>query len=136
MTVLVDSDVMIDAAALHRQSLEALDVLAYGGLAISFVTYGELYEGVLGSRNPIQAEIRFGEMLKRLEIVSLDQAIVQRFASVRRGLRSKGLLIGDLDILIGCTALSHDFTLLTRNRKHFERIPGLRFLTLDDVLKG
>ena len=57
MTVLVDSDVMIDAAALHRQALEALDVLANGGLAISIVTYGEIYEGVLGSRNPIQAEI-------------------------------------------------------------------------------
>jgi predicted nucleic acid-binding protein len=51
-------------------------------------------------------------------------------------LRSKGLLIGDLDILIGRTALNHDFTLLTRNRSHFGRIPELRFLTPDEVLKG
>lgn len=31
----------------------------------------------------------------------------------------------DPDLLIAATALHHDLTLVTRNRKHFERIPGL-----------
>jgi len=34
-------------------------------------------------------------------------------------------MIGDFDILIAATALHHDLTLVTRNRRHFERIPNL-----------
>jgi predicted nucleic acid-binding protein len=47
------------------------------------------------------------------------------FAHIRGNLRQQGLIIGDFDILIGATALHHNLTLVTRNRKHYERIPGL-----------
>lgn len=30
------------------------------------------------------------------------------------------------DILIAATALHHDLALVTRNRAHFQRIPGLK----------
>jgi predicted nucleic acid-binding protein len=36
------------------------------------------------------------------------------------------MIVGDLDLLIGATALHHDLTLLTNNRRHFERIEGIR----------
>lgn len=35
-------------------------------------------------------------------------------------------LIGDLDLLIASTALTNKQVLLTRNKKHFERVPGLQ----------
>lgn len=34
-------------------------------------------------------------------------------------------LLGDLDTLIAATALETGALLVARNRKHFERIPGL-----------
>ena len=34
--------------------------------------------------------------------------------------------IADFDLLIGVTALQHDLTLLTNNRRHFELVGGLR----------
>jgi len=34
-------------------------------------------------------------------------------------------MIGDFDLLIGATALQHNLTLLTNNRRHFELIEGL-----------
>ena len=40
-------------------------------------------------------------------------------------LRAAGLIIGDCDLLIGATALRHNLTLLTNNRRHFERIERL-----------
>ena len=40
--------------------------------------------------------------------------------------RRQGQLIPDLDLLIAATALHHDLTLLTRNIRHFNRIPELR----------
>ena len=35
-------------------------------------------------------------------------------------------MIENVDLLIAATALVHDLTLLTFNRRHFERIPDLR----------
>ena len=50
---------------------------------------------------------------------------MRRFARLRGELRQRGLLIPDPDILIAATALTHNLTLVTRNRRHFERIPDL-----------
>ena len=40
-------------------------------------------------------------------------------------LRPPGSIILDLDILIGASALRYNVTLLTNNRRDFERIEGL-----------
>jgi predicted nucleic acid-binding protein len=50
---------------------------------------------------------------------------MQRFAAVRFALRRQGRLILDLDLLIARTALERGLELLTRNRRHSERIQGL-----------
>ena len=39
-------------------------------------------------------------------------------------------MIGDCDLLIGATALRQNLTLLTNNRRHFERIDDLRMESL------
>jgi predicted nucleic acid-binding protein len=51
---------------------------------------------------------------------------MERFAYLRAELRRRGQLFPDLDLLIAATALQHDLTLLTRNVRHFNRIPDLR----------
>ena len=37
-----------------------------------------------------------------------------------------GNLIPDLTLLLAATAIEHEVVLLTRNRRHFERIPDLQ----------
>jgi len=56
----------------------------------------------------------------------LNRAILERFGVLRGDLSRRGLTIGDFDLLIAATALHHDLTLVTRNRRHFSRIPSLR----------
>jgi tRNA(fMet)-specific endonuclease VapC len=41
-------------------------------------------------------------------------------------LEAKGKPIGIEDVWIAATALEHGLTVVTRNLKHFQRIPGLR----------
>lgn len=69
---------------------------------------------------------RFRRFLARLALLPLDDAVMERFAFIRADLRRRGQLIPDLDLLIAATALHHDLTLLTRNVRHFDRIPELR----------
>ncbi len=58
-------------------------------------------------------------------MLPVTEEIAAVFARVRAGLREQGNLIADLDLLIAATAIAYDLTLLTRNRRHFERVPGL-----------
>ena len=58
---------------------------------------------------------------------------MERFGVVRGDLQRRGQTIGDPDILIAATALHHDLTLLTRNLRHFTRIPGLMLYRANGV---
>ncbi len=51
---------------------------------------------------------------------------MERFAQNRYLLQRQGNVIPDLDLLVAATALHHGLTLLTRNLRHFSRVPGLR----------
>lgn len=59
-------------------------------------------------------------------ILPITDSIAESFAQERAALRRQGQLIPDMDLLIAATALSRDLTLLTRNVRHFARIPPLR----------
>ena len=96
------------------------------GIAVSLITYGEIYEGIYYGRDPQKSEEGFRKFLRGVTILPLNRSIMQRFGHIRGDLRRKGLLIGDPDILIAATAVYHDLTLLTRNKKDYERIPTLK----------
>ena len=71
---------------------------------------------------------RFRRFLERLTLLPLDDATMEVFARIRADLRRQGQLIPDLDLLIAATAIHHEITLLTRNVRHFARIPGLKLI--------
>ena len=127
---LVDTDWAIDHMHRREQVVNRIRELAPFGLGISIVSLGELYEGEFNSTNP-EAEARaLRTFLNGVEVIPIDDAICRVFARERSRLRASGTLIGDLDILIGSTALRHGLTLLTNNRRHFERLQGLNIISV------
>lgn len=125
MKYLVDTDWIIDGLANIPDVITALRTLARDGIAASMISFAELYEGAYGSRNP-QAEIaRIQQLLTSYPVINLSYAITDRFGQTRAQLRAQGLLIPDLDLLIGVTAAVHNLTVMTRNVRHFGRIPGV-----------
>jgi tRNA(fMet)-specific endonuclease VapC len=111
-----------------RDALELFASLENDELAISQATYGEIYDGIYRARDPRRAERDFRRLLRLIDILPLNLAIWRRFARIRGELRARGQLIPDMDILIAATALQHDLTLVTRNRRHFQRVAGLSLL--------
>jgi predicted nucleic acid-binding protein len=97
--------------------------LAPEGIAVSLITAGELYEGVFGGDGRLDTVRRF---LRVFPALNLNDAIMERFAEIRAGLRRRGTLIPDFDLLVGATALHHQLILLTGNLRHMRRIPGLQ----------
>jgi len=129
---LIDSDVLIDALTGSRNAPAVLDALSDDGLAVSVVSLAELYEGTYRSANPETAQQAIKDLLSGYEMLNLSDAIVATFGRLRALLRRQGRLIPDLDLMIASTALAHDLTLVTRNQRHFSRVPQLRlYLPID-----
>jgi tRNA(fMet)-specific endonuclease VapC len=126
---LIDTDILIDYTLRREPSTHVLSDLLEDGVATSILSYGELLEGILGRQSLQEHEEAVTSILEIVTLINLSEEIVRMFAEVRSGLRRTGRLIGDIDTLIGATAVIHDLTLLTRNVRHFERIPHLRILS-------
>jgi len=127
---LIDTDWAIHYLNEHQSIVQRLHELLNDGLGLSVISLAELYEGVYYSRDPEGDEQEFNDFLRGLTILGIDEAICKIFGKERGRLRAAGRSIGDFDLLIGATALHHDLTLLTNNRRHFERIEGLRIESL------
>jgi len=55
-----------------------------------------------------------------------DRAVMLRGADLVAELEESGQIIGNEDCWIAATAIQHRLTLVTRNVRHFFRIPGLK----------
>jgi tRNA(fMet)-specific endonuclease VapC len=125
VSYLVDSDWLIDALVGVPAAVTLLARLRSEGLAVSIISYGELFEGAIGAPAPEVELANVRTLVARFPIAPHSPPIMETFARTRAALRRAGRLIPDLDLLIAATAIHHDLTLVTRNVRHFERIPDL-----------
>jgi tRNA(fMet)-specific endonuclease VapC len=131
MSYLLDTDWLIQALHGRHTAVSTLGQLAGSRVAISVITIAEAYEGAFRSPDPQAYLTSVRHFASAYRILGLNDAIAEQFAELRAHLRHRGALIPDFDLLIGATALQYDLTLLTFNRRHFERIPGLRLHSRD-----
>lgn len=125
MRYLADTDVLIDALSGIPSAVRTLEHLSSDGIAVSIVSYGELFEGAFGSPEPELVLNSHRQFLATFPLLPLTDTTMAVFARIRGELRRHGLLIPDFDLLIGATAIQHDLALVTGNQRHFARIQGL-----------
>ena len=85
----------------------------------------ELLTGAYKSRDPRSQLAQLEAAKKRFQILSFTAACADRSAQARAHLERLGTPIGSIDTLIAGIALAHNLTLVTRNTREFERVPGL-----------
>jgi tRNA(fMet)-specific endonuclease VapC len=95
------------------------------GLALSIISLAELSEGVHYSRTPERSQQAFNAFLEDVSVLGIDEEVCKIFGRERGRLRKVGQLIGDFDLFIAATGLHYGLTVLTNNRRHFERIEGI-----------
>jgi tRNA(fMet)-specific endonuclease VapC len=100
--------------------------------ATSIVVYGEVIEYLKGLPHYNRYRRNLLELMPTIPPHALTYSILERYADIRRMLRPPyGLgLIGDMDTLIAATALEYDLTVVTFNKKDFERVPRLKLHAL------
>jgi predicted nucleic acid-binding protein len=121
--VLFDTSFFIDLAgrAGARSRASALSFLAAHPdtpLYTSRVCWAELAEGVTTAA-------AVNELLAEYSIIEIDEDVAWCTSRAARTLKAAGKHIGDNDCWIAGTALSKGLTLVTRNVRHFSRLPAL-----------
>jgi predicted nucleic acid-binding protein len=99
-------------------------------LVIDAVILGEIQFGILllpRGRRRDRLERWFAEGVDRIACLPWDRAIGLRWAQLLAHLRSTGRAMPVKASLIAATALSHDLTVATRNRRDFAKA-GVRFV--------
>jgi tRNA(fMet)-specific endonuclease VapC len=93
-------------------------------LAVSAVSQAELWYGVQKTHSR-KLERAVSEALEGLVVLPFDPAAARSYGVLRAHLERQGRPIEMSDTMIAAHALSSGCTLVTNNRKHFERIAGL-----------
>jgi len=96
-------------------------------VATSILVYAEITEYIKGLSDFPRRHKDLKHILSEIYPYFLTYAILDRYADLRRLLRSPygPGLIGDIDTLIAATAVERNLTVVTADRD-FERVPGLQ----------
>ena len=128
-TVIVDSDILIDFL---RKKQEIVEWINENKNKIRFTTTVinafELYTGAYKSLNSDKKIKELDDFLETIEIFEFKTNYAKEAGKQRSKLEREGLTIDIRDLLIGVIALTKRIPLKTNNKKHFERIEGLRLV--------
>jgi tRNA(fMet)-specific endonuclease VapC len=131
--IVADSDVLIDYLRGKGPGADRVELeLQNGTLATTAVTAFELWAGARTARQ----QRAVAQVLAALEVLPLDRLAAEAAGEVRRTLEAKGDGIGMADALIAGICLAHRTILLTRNRRHFSRVPDLSVVTVQEQEPG
>lgn len=129
----LDTTVFLDMAGRggraprERAKSVLLDLSARGEpLTTTRFSLAELYVGVARSAQPDRELERIQEWFADVTILDFDDFAARVFGEVVGALLSRGTPIADMDALIAAVAIRNDQTVITRNLRHFQGIPGLR----------
>lgn len=130
MPYLVNTDWIIHSFRGRSDISAKLDELSIEGLNVSIVSLAELYEGIYFATDPANAQAILDRFMGGVRVLNLDEEVTRIFGRERGRLRKLRTMIGDMDLLIGATAIRHDLTLLINNRRDFELLEKLRIISI------
>ena len=121
--MIADSDVLIDFLRgrgdwARRIALE-LESRSFAAAAVT------AFETRSGARTARQRKA-VDTLLEAVTILTFGPDEARIAAEIRQQVESRGQPIGMADYMIAAVCIAADGVLLTRNRKHFERVDGLR----------
>ncbi len=137
MGLILDSSVVI-AAERRGENVERLieRVVAAAGdqeAALSAIGLTELIHGLYRAKTPalrLHRQSFLDELLADMTVYPYTKETAMLAGKLDGEQQSKGVVIPFGDLLIGATALSLGFSVLTANLRHFQKIPGLSVMQL------
>lgn len=108
----------------HGTLAQKLNALDPDAVCTSIVAACELRFGAQRKGSAPLSQ-RVEQLLQALTVLPLDTPADEHYADIRATLERSGPPIGSHDLFIAAHARSRGMTLLTRNLREFQRVPGL-----------
>jgi tRNA(fMet)-specific endonuclease VapC len=125
MSFMLDTNICIYAMGRPSAALSAKISRHTADLFVSTITVGELLFGAAKSAQEQANRRAIEEFLGGVRVLAFDRTAADHFGQIRAYLENAGTPCGPYDILIGAHARSLNLTLVTNNRREFDRMPGL-----------
>lgn len=137
MGIMLDSQPVIAAERMKLPANKLIEAvrIRYGAqpLGISSVSYAEIVHGTYRGSDAairVQRSQFLSDLLLTIPIFDLTKERATIAGRIDAEQRAIGIKIPFADLLIGATALSLNFSILTANERHFRMLPGLNVITL------
>lgn len=122
---LLDTDTLIYFLKGNESVVENFKACLDAPKAISVITYGELIYGCRRSERVTENLAKVHRLAELYPIIDIARSVMDCFGEIKAQLSTAGTTVDDFDLLIGCTALALNYTVVTNNTKHYEKMPGL-----------
>ena len=126
--MILDTCFVIDVMRNDLQAVKRTKELIAKGepLIVTSPTVFELFSGITQSMDSPTEQHKILSVLAGLLIWQLDNEAAQKAGEIDGQLIKSHLAIDPIDSMIAGIALAKGETVLTRNEKHFNRVPGLK----------
>ena len=124
----LDTSAVIDVLRFHKESLLNFELTPIQDIAISSIVAHELLQGSQPTASGSRSKKLLVAFLATIEVLPFRVVEAEVSASISAYLTGKGQKIGNVDPLIAAHAISESAVLVTRNVKHFKRIPDLHVM--------
>jgi tRNA(fMet)-specific endonuclease VapC len=122
---LLDTNTLIYAQKRQGLCLQRIEEHAPQELVVSVVSVQELSYGMGKSTHPERMQAYLAALKHLYAVLDYNTACAERAGHLRAQLELQGTPIGPYDLQIAASALVHGMTVVSRNTREFERVPGL-----------
>lgn len=126
MSYLIDTDILIYSLKKHPVVQMHFKAKANIPKSISVISYGELIFGAQKSPYKEKNLATAHRIAEIFPIIPVNKAIIEAFGNFKAVLQTQGRNFSDLDLIIGSTAVTMNYILVTSNVRHFNNIPGIQ----------
>lgn len=122
---LLDTDALIYSLKGESTVLDNFKKYAAEPKAISVITYGELVFSAQCSQKVTENLAKVYRLKEIFPLIDVTPAIMDIFGALKADIRRNASPIDDFDLLIGSTAITIGYCVVTNNERHYSKIPGL-----------
>ena len=125
---LLDTDTLIYSLKGHQNVVDNLRIYADAPKAISVISYGELVFCAEKSEQIANNLAKVHRLREVFPVIDLSCSIMDTFGNIKAEVDRKGKTVDDFDLLIGATALTLGYCVVSNNEKHIKMISGLKMV--------
>ena len=125
--MILDTSIIIDLLRGNKETKKKIEEIENKNITLvtTSISVFEVFQGISFINNDNKDKIY--SLFESINILDFDNSSAREGGIIQSNLKKEGKMIDPEDAMIAGIAKIHGEIILTRNKKHFERIKGLNF---------